>query len=68
MMHHYPELGSASDWLCHVGNLFQPIKSATQILVVTCHQWGISVLISQTIFCGETVVASQNVGCFFTLA
>ena len=67
MMHHYPDLGSASDWLCHVGNLFQTIKSATQILVVTCHQWGISVLSSQTIFCGETMVASQNVGCFLTL-
>ena len=24
MTRHYPDLGSASDWSCHVGNLFQP--------------------------------------------
>ena len=24
---HYPDLGSASDWLCCVGNLIQPIRS-----------------------------------------
>ena len=24
MTRHYPDLGSASDWLCRVGNLFQP--------------------------------------------
>ena len=37
MMHHYPDLGSTSDWLCHVGYLLQPIKSTTQTWVVTCH-------------------------------
>ena len=30
MTRHYPDLGSASDWSCRVGNLFQPIRSATQ--------------------------------------
>ena len=27
MMRHYPGLGGASDWLCSVGNLLQPIRS-----------------------------------------
>ena len=57
MMHHYPDLGSTSDWLCHVGYLLQPINSTTQTWVVTCHQYGISALISQL----------RNVGCFFWL-
>ena len=33
MTRHYPDLGSASDWSCRVGNLFQPITSTTQIWV-----------------------------------
>ena len=41
----YPDLGSASDWSCHVGNLLQPIRSTNQILVATRHQYGISALI-----------------------
>ena len=51
---HYPDLGGASDWLCRVGNLIQPIRSTTQIWVVTRHQYGISALVSQTSFRGET--------------
>ena len=51
---HYPDLGSASDWSCHVGNLPQPIRSTTQIWVVRRHQCGISALISQTSLRGET--------------
>ena len=51
---HYPDLGSASDWSCHVGNLIQPIRSTTQIWVVTRHQYGISALVSQTSFRAET--------------
>ena len=40
----------------------------TQILVVTRHQYGISVLVSQMSFCRETtVVAVQNVNCFLRL-
>ena len=46
----FSDLGTASDWLCHVGNLLQPIRSTTQIWVVTRHQYGISVVISQTLF------------------
>ena len=41
MTRHYPDLGSASDWSCRVGNLIQPIRSTTQIWVVTRHQYGI---------------------------
>ena len=47
----YPDLGGASDWL---KENFKPIISTTQIWVVTRHQYGISVLISQTSFRGET--------------
>ena len=54
MTYHNPDLGSASDWLCRVWNLLQPIRSSTQIWVVTRHLYGISVLIFQTSFCGET--------------
>ena len=54
MTRHYSDLGSASDWSCRVGNLFQQIRSTTQVWVVTRHQYGISVLVSQTSFGGET--------------
>ena len=54
MTRHYPDLGSASDLSCFVGNLFQPIRSTTQIWVVTRHQYGISALVSLTSFLGET--------------
>ena len=46
---HYPDLGNTSGSCC-VGNLLQPIKSTTQIWVVTRHQYGISALVSQTSF------------------
>ena len=54
MMLPYPDLGSASDWLCHVGNLFQQIGSTTQIWVVTRHEYEISALVSQMSFGRET--------------
>ena len=38
---HYPVLGNASDWSCCEGNLLQPIRSITQIWLVTGHQYGI---------------------------
>ena len=37
-----------------MGNLIQPIRSITKILVVTRHQYGISALVTQTSFGGET--------------
>ena len=54
MTRHNPHLGSASDWSCRVGNLIQPIRSTAQVWVVTRHQYGISALVSQTSFGGET--------------
>ena len=54
MTRHYPDLGSASDWSCRVGNLIQPIRSITHVWVVKSHQYGISALVSQTSFGGET--------------
>ena len=38
---HYSDLGSASDWLRQISLAERPIKSTTQILVVTRHQYGI---------------------------
>ena len=67
MTRHYSDLGSVSNWSCRVGNLIQPIRSTTQIWVVTRHQYGISVLLSQTSFGGELVVASPNFGSFLRL-
>ena len=46
---HYPDLGSASDWLKCKGISLQPIRSTTYIWVETRHQYGISALI--TSFC-----------------
>ena len=54
MTRHFPDLCSASDWLCHVGNLIQPIRSTNQLWVVKCHQYGIFALVSQMSFGGET--------------
>ena len=43
-------LGSASDWLNQIFHAARPIRSTTQIWVVTRHQYGISTLVSQTSF------------------
>ena len=51
MTRHYPDLGSASDWSCRVGNLIRPIRSTTQIWVVTHYQYGISALVSSVAKC-----------------
>ena len=54
MTRHYPDLGSASDWLNEISHAARPIRSPTKIWVVTRHQYGISALVSQTSFGGET--------------
>ena len=54
MTRHYPDLASASDWLNQISRATRPIRSTTQIWVVTRHQYGISALVSQTSFGGET--------------
>ena len=51
---HCPDLGSASNWSCRLGNLIQPIRGTTQIWVMTRHHYGISAPVSQTSFGGET--------------
>ena len=46
--------GYTSDWLKQISLAVRPIRSTTQIWVVTRHQYGISALVSQTSFRGET--------------
>ena len=67
MMRHYPHLGSASYWLNQNSHAARPIRSTTQIWVVTRRQNGISALVSQMSFGRKPVVASPNVGCFLRL-
>ena len=62
MTRHYRDLGSASDWLNQISHAARPTRNTTQIWEVTRHQYGISALVSQTSFGGET-----NVGCFLRL-
>ena len=50
MTHHYPDLGSAPDWLNQISHTARTIRTTTKIWVVTCHQYGISALVSQTSF------------------
>ena len=50
----YPDLGSASDCLNQISHAARPIRSTTQIWVMTRHQYGISAFVSQTSFGGET--------------
>ena len=68
MTRHYPDLGSASDWSCRVGNLFQPITRTTQIwvvLVISSMEFLRSFL--RCHFAGKQVVASPNVDSFVRL-
>ena len=51
---HYPDLASASDWLNQISHAARPIRSTTQIWVVTRHQYDFSALVSQTSFGEET--------------
>ena len=65
---HYSDLGSPSDWLSQISHAARPIRSTTQIWVVARHQYGISALVSQTSFGGETTSSPFiSVICFFPL-
>ena len=66
MTRHYPDVGSASDWLKQTSHAARPIRSTTQIRVVTRHQYGISALTAflGRHFAGKSVVASRNVSFF----
>ena len=65
MTRHYPDLGSASYWLNQISHAARPIRSTTQIWIVTRHQYGISALISQTSFGGETSDGVVKCGLLF---
>ena len=51
---HYPDLGSASDWLKQISTRYDQLEALLQFWVVTRHQYGISELVSQTFFHGKT--------------
>ena len=42
---HYPDLGSASDWLKQIYQAAWSIRRTTPMWVETCHQYGISALV-----------------------
>ena len=65
MTRHYPDLGSASDWLKKIFHAARPIRSTTKIWVMTRYQYVIPAPVSQKSFSGKPVVQSQNVSCFF---
>ena len=52
---HYPDLGNASNWLNQISHASRPIRSTTQIWEMMHHQYGISALVSQASFSGETI-------------
>ena len=66
MTYRYPNLGSASDWSYHKGNLFHPTKalprSAKWHVISTDFCTCSSDII--IIITGKPVVSPQNVGCF----
>ena len=64
---HYPDLGSASDWPCCMGNLIQPIRGTSQIWVETHHQYEFLHSFPRHHLAGKPVVASPNVNCFLRL-
>ena len=64
---HYPDLASVFYWQCRERNFLQPIKSTIQIWVVKRHQYGISALVPQTSFRGETSGDVVKVDCFLRL-
>ena len=66
MTYHYPDLGSASDWLKQ-NSISTSNQKHHHDLVLTRHQYGISALVSQTSFRGNPMLTSQNVSCLLGL-
>ena len=64
---HYPDLGSAFDWLCCKGIFFQPIRSTTKIWVVHIISVEFLRLLLRRHFAKAQVATSQNVGRFLRL-
>ena len=76
MVCHCQDLGSTSDWLRQISLVARPIRSTTQIRIVTRHQYGIPQFnhprdlkygIPQCQFTRKPVVTLQNVSCFLRL-
>ena len=68
MTFHYPDLGSAFDWLKEISLAALPIENTGQIWVVTHHQYGISpVLFLRSHFAGKLLVVPRNVSSFLRL-
>ena len=65
---HYPDLDSTSDWLKQISLVAQPIKSTTQIWVVTHYQHEISALILQKSFYGQAIGGIARCALFYTFA
>ena len=64
-MRHYPYLGSASDWLKQISHATRPIRSTTQIWVVTHRQYGNFALVSHESSRGETSSGIAKCRLFF---
>ena len=68
MTFHYPDLGSAFDWLKEISLTALPIENTGQIWVVTHHQYGISLgLFLRSHFAGKLLVVPRNVSSFLRL-
>ena len=63
MTRRYLDLGGAPDWLKQFSRAARPIRSTTQIWVVTRHQYGISAVVSQTSFSQGKLVAGGVAKC-----
>ena len=55
---HFSDLGCAPDWLKQISLAARPIKSTSQILIVTRHQCGFSAVVAQTSFAGKPVMSA----------
>ena len=65
MMHYYPYLGRASDWLNQIFFAARPIRSTNEIWVVTHHQYQMEFL---RLFLRHHLVGKRSkVGCFLRL-
>ena len=68
MTFHYPDLGSAFDWVKEISLVAPPIENTGQIWVVTHHQYGISPgLFLRSHFAGKLLVVPRNVSSFLRL-
>ena len=65
---HYPDLGSASDWLCRAGIFFQPIRRTTKIWAVYVISMEFLRSLLRRRFARAQVATSRNVGCFLRLS